>query len=180
MAEWRRRWLGLDGRTRGGSSRAVPARAVRASIAVMLLVPHLVGCYHYVPATHAAMPSGAEVSVGITDRGRVALSDQVGPGVRRVGGQVLETTDTSLVLAVTSVEYLDLSVPMQWAGEPVRLELAPHFFTEVRERRLSRSRTWMMGGLIAVVAVAVSMIAIRGIGGEGPDNRPGNGDGGQQ
>src|SRR5215211_5212916 len=92
------------------ASRARPLR-VRASVALILTIVQLAGCYRYVPVSAAVMPVGAEVSLAVNDRGRVALSDAVGPGVRRMEGRVLENTDSSLVLAVMSVQHIDLGVP---------------------------------------------------------------------
>lgn len=171
-------WLGRVSCARGIPPRATLRHSVRASIAMVLLLPHLAGCYHHVPASQMAMPSGTNVSVGITDRGRVALSELVGPETRRIDGRVLESTDSSLVLSVNSVQYLQTNIPTRWGGE--RLELTRDLVTDVRERRLSRSRTWIMAGLIAGATLAVSLIAIRGFGGEDPSDRPGGGEGAQQ
>ncbi len=162
---------------RGGSSHAAPARAVRASIAIGVLVTHLAGCFHYVPANHAAMPSGTAVSVGITDRGRVALAERVGPGVVRLSGRVWESTDTSLVLSVTSAEYIDTGASATWTGEHVEVPL--EVVSDIRELRLSRSGTALVAGLVVVAAVAASMIALTGAGGGGGE-RPDPGNGQQQ
>lgn len=155
-----------------------PTRAVRATIALGLLIPQLTGCYHYVPVMSPEMPSGIEVSVGVTDAGRMTLSERVGPGVRRIGGQVMAATDTSLVLSVKTVEYFDQNQPARWAGE--RLNLSRQFVSEIRERRFSRSRTILMAGLVAVAAVAASKLAIAGFGTDVGRERPGGVDSGQQ
>lgn len=152
-------------RARGESSRVVPARAVRASVAIVLLIPHLSGCFHYVPVNHSATPNGIDVSVAITDRGRVELSPRLGHGVQRLRGQLLESTDTSLVLSVTSVQYVDTNVPAVWPTE--RMEITRDFVSDVRERRLSRSRTGIAAALLIAAAVAVSAMAITGFGGGG-------------
>lgn len=178
MPELRLRQPGGGNRARGIPSRAFPARSVRASVAILLLSLHISGCFHYVPVTQAALPSGKEILVGITDRGRVELSPVFGPGIRRVRGDVLESTDTSLVLAVTSVQYLDTDMPAPWDGS--RIEIARDFIADIREQRLSRPRTLIMVGLVAVTAVAASMIALSGFGGDPGSDRPGNGGGDQQ
>jgi hypothetical protein len=140
------------------------SRALRASVALLLLLPQLTGCFHYVPASPAALPSGTEVSVGITDRGRVALTETVGPGVRRIGGNLVETTDTTLALAVSTVEYFDLAFPARWAGE--RVEIPRDLISDVQERRLSRSRTALMTAVIVVAAIGVTFLGITGFGGD--------------
>jgi hypothetical protein len=163
------------GHARGEASRVGPGRSVRASIAIALLIPHLTGCFQYVPANPSVIPNGGQVTVSITDRGRVALTEPVGPGVRRLEGNLVQSTDTSLVLSVTTVEYLDLGVPVKWRGE--RVEVSRDYVAEVQERRLSRSRTWIMTGLVVVGVALTTLITITGAGSETGGNRPpGDGD----
>lgn len=150
----------------------------RALIALILLIPQLTGCYHYVPVSSIVLADDAEVVVGVTDRGRVELAEPVGPGVQRLGGRVLMQTDSSLVLSVMSVQYLDLAQPVKWKGE--RVEVMRDLTSEIRERRLSRPRTWLMLGIVAVGGFLASRIAIEGFGGDPVSNRPGGGEPGQQ
>jgi hypothetical protein len=153
--------------------RASGVRLRRAAVAVVLATGQLAGCYHYVPVSQPAAAVGAAVSLGINDRGRVALTDAVGPGVRRMEGRVLENTDSSLVVSVVSVQHIDLGVPAKWAGE--RVEVGRDFVNELRERRFSTTRTGIALGLVAAGAVAVSFIAIEGFGSDGGGGNGGNG-----
>jgi hypothetical protein len=153
-----------------GTKRRGNARALRAGLALAMLTPQLTGCYTHVPVSTAAVPHGAEVSVLVTEPGRAALAEQVGPGVRRLGGGVLERTDTTLVLAVRSVEYLDLGVTARWAGE--RVEVGRDFVGELRERRLSRPRTGAMAAIVAAFAVAATFVSLTGSGGDPGPSRP--------
>jgi hypothetical protein len=166
------------GRTaaRHRSPRGIPRRPVLAAVALVLLVPQLTGCFQYVQVAGPAVPVGAEVTLGVTDRGRIALTEPVGPGVRRLSGRVLESTDTTLVLGVKTVEFLDLGVPVQWAGQPVRI--AREHVTEVRERQLSRSRTYLAIGLSVAAVAALSLIGINTVFGDepGPPRPPGERD----
>jgi len=155
-----------------------PARRLRASVAVGLLIPQLTGCYQYVPTSGSALSNGATVSVGVTDAGRAALSEHVGPGIRRIEGRVVSSTDSSLVLSVTAVDYIDRPVPAPWGGE--QLVLSRNIVSEIREKRLSRTRSWLLAGVIAVAAVAVSQLAIDGFGGDVPSDKPGGEPGQQQ
>jgi hypothetical protein len=116
-------------------------------------------------------PSGAEVSAGITDAGRVGLAERIGPGIRRIDGQVMAINDTSLVLAVKRVNYIDQSNPVPWAGE--RVVLARQYVSDLRERRLSHTRSWIMAGLVTVAAVLSTKLAIAGFGGESGSDKPG-------
>lgn len=160
---------------RGSRTRPAPARRARALVAIGLLVLQLTGCFSYVPVGYAAPDQGAELSVALTDQGRIDLAERIGPGVRRLGGDLLEHTDSSLILGVQSVEYMDLGVTARWQGE--RVEVGHRLISEVGERRLSRSRTGVLAGLIAVAAVAASYIVIEGSAGEpGPGRPPEPGD----
>lgn len=141
-------------------------------MAIVLLVPQLTGCYHYVPAQSTALPAGADVSVGVTDRGRVALEEAVGPGVRSVEGRLLQRTDTSVVLSVNSVRYYDLGIAT-WEGE--RIEIGTAYISELRQRRLSQTRSLLAGALIAGALVAASFLAITGFGGSDVPSGPGDG-----
>jgi hypothetical protein len=160
-----------SGRTRE-FPRAVRGRPLRAGLAVVLLVPQLTGCFRYVPVPSAEVPAGSQVQVGITDRGRVALTDAVGPGVRSLEGQVLARTDTSLVLSVSSVRYYDLGLAT-WAGEQV--EVGTDYIDNLRERRFSRTRSWIAGAAVVGGLILASFIAISGFGGDSGRDHPDNG-----
>jgi hypothetical protein len=149
-------------------------RPVRATIALLLLLPQLTGCYHYVPATTSTLPNGTRVSLGLTDPGRVALADAVGPGVRRIEGQILTSTDTAVVLSVLTVQHVDLNVPVKWRGE--RVAISRNFVSDVSEWRLSKGRSWLLAGLIVVGAAVASTIAITGFGSDPGSDKPGNGE----
>jgi hypothetical protein len=153
------------------------SRRTRSTVALMLLLPQLAGCFQYVPATTEAVPTGSRISFGVTDPGRVALSDAVGPGVQRIEGRLVATTDTSLVLSVLAIEHVDLRVPLKWRGEQVAVPR--NYVTDVREWRLSKGRSWLLAGLIAVGAVVAAQLAITGFGSDGGNDKPGPGDPGQ-
>jgi len=178
MLRWVTSLSARKGSVRGEVSLyAVPGRAARGAVALVLLVPQLTGCFQFVPVSRSDIPGGAEVSLGITDQGRVALAEPVGPGIRRLDGRVVENGDTSLVLAVTSVRFIDLDVTMYRDGE--RVEIAHQHISEIRERRLSQSRSWIAAGLAAAGVAALLLISIVGFGGEDLPDRPGNGEGEQ-
>jgi hypothetical protein len=154
----------VTGCARGKTPRAVPVRTARAVLAALFLVPQLTGCYTYVPLDSSARPVGTHVSVGITDRGRVALAPQVGPEVRRLNGRVLQNTDSALVLSVASVRYLEAAASERWTGE--RVQVSRDFLSEVAERRLSPGRTALAGGLFAAAVVVISAVSLTVLGGD--------------
>ena len=142
----------------------------------MLLIPHLSGCFQFVPVPSGSIRSGAEITLGFTERGQEALAQSAGPGAQRISGNVVSSTDTSLVISVKEVEHVDMSYPVRWAGEP--LEISHDWVSGYRVRRLSRSRTALVTVLVAAGAVATSLITITASGGgdPGPDAPPGNPD----
>jgi len=163
--------FGAGVRARGASPRAATARRGRAGVAlVLLLAPQLAGCFQHVGVPATGRPVGAEVAVGITDRGREVMTPLVGPDVRRINGRVVASTDTSLVLSVTSVDHLR-GLPDRWGGESVAVPR--DFISTVGERRLSRGRTAIVLGMVAVALAVASRIAIEGFGtGDGGGERP--------
>ena len=108
----------------------------------------------------------------VTDRGRVMLERQVGAGAQRLEGRLLSATDSTLSFALTSVRYIDNPSAVRWTGETVTI--ARDVVVDVSERRLSRSRSWLAGGIAALVVAALSTLAIEGFGGGGGDDPPGN------
>jgi hypothetical protein len=152
------------------------SRSTRATVALIVLIPQLAGCYTYVPVSTA--PLGSSVTVEVTDRGRVALTESVGPGVRRLSGQVTASNDSAVHMSVNTVQFLDVGTPVKWAGEPVTI--SRDYVVVLREKRLSRSRSFIAAGLFTAAGVAMSMIAIRGFGGDDPSGKPGDGGGGGQ
>ena len=132
-----------------------------ALVAVVVLLPNVTGCYESLAVQTSAVPAGTEVSLAITDRGRVALGPQMGEGVVRLNGRVAEASDSAYVVRVSSVEYL-ASPTGHWTGEEIKVPRDD--VASVAERRLSRKRSWLMAGIV-VGAIVVVSAAIKIIGG---------------
>ncbi len=132
---------------------------------MLLFVFALNGCYAYVPVAPAAAPVGAEVSLTINDRGRVSLLEDLGPGVRRLRGRVLEVSDTASVVALQSVEMIDIGVPVQWSGEPVRI--SHPFIVSLSQRQFSSTRTLIAAGAIGAGFVLAAFVRLA-VGGDDP------------
>lgn len=161
-----------SGAARGVSSRGTARRRpLHRGIASLLLILQFTGCFHYVPAPGSALRDGTVVSIGLTDAGRIALTEAIGPGVLELGGKVIASDDSTLVLAVSTVEYLDVDTPVRWSGE--RVAVPRQFVSTVRERQLSKSRSWLMAGVLVVGAALLSTLAIVGF---GSDTEDGGGD----
>ena len=156
---------------------AAPRRRMVRPITVLLLAVHLSGCFHYVPVGATPVRQGTLVSLAINDRGRVALQERLGPGIRRIRGTLNEVTDSTIVLSLDAIEFADLNVPARMSGESVGIPR--ELVAEFRERRLSKSRTWLAGALVVGGVVLAAFIGINGFGGDGPSDRPDGGGGGE-
>lgn len=129
-----------------------------------LFAAALTGCYTLQPARTAVEP-GNEVALDITDEGRVALTENVGPEVLQLEGRLLSIDNGDYVLGVNVVRFLRGGEQV-WRGERVRVP-EDHVRT-VYERRFSKGRTAVMA---AVTAGAVALfIVTRSLLGFGRDN----------
>jgi hypothetical protein len=111
------------------------------------------GCYSYIPIQTSAARPGMQVSLDVSDRGRVSLADSLGPSVDRIEGSVQQRTDSGYVLSVSAVEYVNGN-RTKWSGEP--LSVRDEQVGVARERRFSKMRTALtvavaVGALLAVV-----------------------------
>jgi hypothetical protein len=145
------------------------AHRVRSAHIVAALSALLCGCYTYVPVG-TSPHIGAQVGIEVNDEGRVALREQLGPGVVRLEGRVAAVEGDELVVDASRVTQIrGLPLPL----DSMRLRLRSSFLGRVDERRLSRTRTWMtIGGATAVVAV---FLATKGFSARGtpPEEPPG-------
>ncbi|HEU4630023.1 MAG TPA: hypothetical protein VFS08_09750 [Gemmatimonadaceae bacterium] len=154
-----------------------PGRAVRGWTALLLTaVASLSGCYTQVPVAGPPQP-GTTLVVDLNDRGRLALGDSIGPSAEQIQGIVEASSDSSYVLRVESVRYLN-GQTNRWSGEP--LSLRTDLVGRARMRQFSRSRTWAVGlGVAAAVLTFALTTDLFGSGSLGKVHEPPGG-GGQQ
>lgn len=148
----------------------VLARCGWLAVGVILLC----SCYVYRPV-NGSPPTGMRVALDLNDRGRVALSDSIGPSADRIEGEVQSAGDSVYVLRVTSVRYTN-GQTHRWTNEP--LTVRGDLVRDLRERQLSRARTAFVAGVstVALVAFMISRDLLgfgsgegSGGGGPGPD-----------
>ena len=131
-----------------------PGRAWRGWTALLLTgVASVSGCYTMAPVTAAPQP-GTTLVLDLSDRGRVALSDSIGQSASQIMGVLDSSRDSSYVLRVSSVQYLNGQIN-RWAGEPlaVRMDLVG----QARERRFSKTRSWGLGLGVAAAILGVAL-----------------------
>jgi hypothetical protein len=101
------------------------------------------GCYRYTPIDTAPEP-GREVRVDLTDAGSLKLAPYIGPRIEALDGRALQSTDSSLVLAVKATIGRS-GESVSWSDE--RLDVPTSAIARLRGRQLDRGRTWMVSGL---------------------------------
>lgn len=145
-------------------------------LAGLLLLPGATGCYTYVPMWNGTPSPGSEISLGLSDRGRVALSGPLGPGAQKLTGRLANSTDSAYVIRVSEVAYIGGGPAAKWSGEAI--SVPKEYVSGMAERQLSKSRSWIAVGIAVGIAALATTIAINGFGGE-PSNGRVDGGGGQ-
>ncbi|HYW49049.1 MAG TPA: hypothetical protein VE861_00510, partial [Gemmatimonadaceae bacterium] len=145
----------------------MPLRVIRFALlaSVVLLCT---ACYTYVPSGNAPA-SGREVAIVLTDKGRVALSDRVGPEIDQLRGRLMSSTDTSVVLSMSESVSLR-GVSAKWTDEVVTL--SRDHFGSVRIKELSRGRTAVAAGVAGAAVVLVILNRTIGLGSDGVTQEP--------
>jgi len=105
------------------------------------------GCYAYRPLTVAEPAPGTPVSLVLSDEGRVAVADSVGPGILRVDGSVVRTTDQAWVVSISEVLGID-GRTSKWTGETVGFQRS--YVAMPQERRFSKSKTIVLVSSLTV------------------------------
>jgi len=140
---------------------------IRLATAVVAVLG-VTGCYTYVPPTTAPF-AGSEVSVVLTDRGRVALGERVGPEMDQLRGRLLSSTDSTVVVSMRESVTLR-GVSAKWTDEV--LTLSREHFGSIRIRTLSRGRTSAVAGGAGAAAVLLVVNGVVNTGGSKVDQEP--------
>jgi hypothetical protein len=146
------------------------ARCLRLSGA-LLAAFGLSACYEYVPLQSSSAPN-PRVEVLVTDRGRVELLPQLGQGVLSFEGILDGRRDSSYVVHVAEVTYINRQTN-RWSGEAIAI--LPSSVRDMRVRRLSRVRTFaVVAGSVGaglVFALTRGLLGL-GDGGSGTTTQP--------
>jgi len=149
-------------------------RRLRAGTAAALVLTSM-ACRSYVPVVPHQLAPGSTARVSLTDRGSVELASSLGPRGDLVEGRVVESDDSALVLAVSTVVRTN-GVEESWRGE--RLAVPQSYVAEATMPKLSRVRSVLLaGGVIAGLAAIAAAIegsndnVVKGPGGGGGQPR---------
>jgi hypothetical protein len=128
-------------------------------------LPVLAGCYSYLPVATLQPAPGTNLSLVLSDEGRMQSVRQVGPYAMRIEGELLQATPEDFVLAVSDVVDIR-GTRSKWMGESLSLPRA--FVMTTYEKRFSRSKTALLAAAVAggIVAIIASRNLL-GIGGSG-------------
>jgi hypothetical protein len=106
-------------------------------------------CYTIAPASQARAVPGTRLTFTLTDRGRVALAEQIGASVLEVEGTLVQDSGADYVLRVSAIRSIDGS-KTRWDGE--RISINHDAVATTRQRIFSKGRT--------AVAVAATTVAV--------------------
>lgn len=125
----------------------------RLAVAIGFL-PVLAGCYTYTPIATLQPAPGTNLSLVLSDEGRMQSMRQVGPYAMRIEGELLQATPADLVLAVSDVVDIR-GTHSKWTGEPVSLPRS--YVSMTYQKQFSRSKTVLLatavaGGIAAIIA----------------------------
>ena len=122
----------------------------RRPVAIVVGVLHLcTACYSYVPVRSTPTP-GTQVALEVTDEGRVALNDKIGPGVVRLEGTLAGVEGDEILVDANAAKQIQGYIS-ELGG--VRVRLPQRYVTRMDQRQLSRKKTLLIvGGIVAVVA----------------------------
>ena len=144
----------------------------RCWTAVSVAVLHVcTACYAYTPVQTAPAP-GSQLALEVTDEGRVALNDKIGPGVVRLEGTLAGVEGDELLVDASAARQIHGYIS-DLGG--VRVRVPQRYVTRMDTRQLSRKRTLILGGVV-VGAIAAFFLA-KGFSGRStpPEGTPGGG-----
>jgi len=117
-------------------------------------LPLAAGCYVYNPIATPEPAPGTNLSLVLSDEGRMQSTRQVGPYAMRIEGELVQATPDDFVLSVTDVVDIR-GIHSKWTGESVSLPRSYVMMTY--EKQFSRSKTVLLatavaGGIVALIA----------------------------
>lgn len=134
---------------------------------MLLTAWSLLGCYAYVPVKSTdPAPASGPIRVVLGARGTESVQSILGENIRRIDGQLSRSTADSLYLRAESTQSLTgLTRPQ--GGIAVTVARADLLSVDVQ--RTSKRRSWLMAGVIIVVAIVLGAKLGAGSSGTGED-----------
>lgn len=133
---------------------------MRRAAAVIAMAGMVAGCYATRPVAGTAVPVGSVTILTVTDQGRAALADQMGPSIESVEGRLVARDSAGYTLSMMSVHLLRGGEQV-WTGERVRIR--SEHVALVSEKKFSRSRTALVSAATIAVIVGVAKSGLAGL-----------------
>lgn len=129
----------------------------------------MAGCYIQRPLETAIPAPATRIVAQLTDSGAVAVGSRLGPGAVEVEGVVATADESAWNLNLLRVDYRG-GTSNTWNRELVTF---PRFaLSNATERRVDKTRSWLMAGLIGAGAILASQLFSEFSSGEGDDGDP--------
>jgi len=143
---------------------------MRITTPLLILVPLLAACYVQQPLSTPVPQATSRIVVQITDTGRVALAQKIGPGASAVEGVIVNADETAWDMQVLRVDYR-VGPSQSWNGE--RVSFPRYALTNASQRTFSKKKSWIVALAITGSAlIAAKAFGALGIGGSGNGEPP--------
>ena len=147
------------------------ARRTAVFTATVLCGSAATGCYVYEPSTSSLLAPGKSIALDLNDLGRLNLSNQIGPEVKRISGILVSQSNGNYVLHVSEITFFNARTS-EWSGEAVNVRA--DYVSGVYEQKLSGSRTALaVAGSVAGVGALIGARSLIANGSGGGDNKTG-------
>jgi hypothetical protein len=121
-------------------------------------LPLVGACYTYDSVEQPAPVAGTRIEAELTGTGSTELAGQLGRDITTLRGQVIDSNDVGLLVALNSVTLRNHE-RTSWKGERVRIPLST--VARVNQRRFSLGRSLLLGGA-AIGALLAAVVAFDG------------------
>jgi hypothetical protein len=122
----------------------------RSLFTLVATLPAITACYATLPVDADRLQTGTRVELTLSGRGTDTMASVLGPDVAKVDGDVARITPSTLEVALARTEkrtgFDDL-----WQHQ--RIVVPRDAVVSFNQRRLSRTRTWLLAGSAAAVTL---------------------------
>jgi hypothetical protein len=170
MQRWQQSEIGDTAVVERSILRSMARRRRRVASALLVAMAlNAAACYVDKPLATTPAP-GQQVSLMVSDQGRVALGPQLGAGVNVVEGRLTAVEGDTYLVNVSRVRPISGPVT-NWSGEQVRIDRS--HIAVFQERKLSRTRSLLVAGIVvAGVGVFAATRSLLGLGEDDPIPNP--------
>jgi len=143
------------------------ARSLRVgSLLVSIL---LAGCYSQQPLGLTVPAPATRIVAQVTDTGMVAMGNAIGSGAVEVEGIISQADATAWRLHLIRVDHRGGTSTL-WNREEV--SFPRHALTNIRERKLSRKKSWLAAGAVSAGVFILSGLFGSMLGGDSDEREP--------